>query len=186
MPWSPSDSYNDFVALVDAIENPLGLDVRVDSRLNNEANFLCFYTGTAIIGRLRFLHDQERSPDHWSRGFVRFLVPTPGRTWTFKPTPQYPEVNPRFTSFHGGTVVLSLATIFNGNVANNAGWAVDGADVYAVGIKDEFGLVIRAAIALRDSDAAIYRLAYQVTALGKGPILSGDPTFPTDTNAPPD
>jgi hypothetical protein len=63
-------------------------------------------------------------------------------------------------------VVVSLASIYNKDVANNAGWAVDGADVRALAFQDQ-GLQIEAKIAVRDSDGYLYRVSYQVTALGR-------------------
>jgi len=78
--------------------------------------------------------------------------------------------------------VLSLASIFNLNVATNAGWAVDGAGVYALGYEED-GLEVVAAIAVRDSDAFLYRLSYQVTALGEGPIPRVSPPFPTEVGS---
>lgn len=161
------------------IENPLALEVRVDPTINHEANFLCIYTGTAMLGKLWFRDEKHvQSADYWSRGIVQFHVPTPDRTWTAIPRPGDP-VDPRLTYFHGGTVVLSLANIFNKNVANNAGWAVDGADVYPLANED-VGLAIVAALAVRDSDGFLYRLSYQVTVLGKGPIPRVVHPFPTD------
>lgn len=180
MPWYPSDIYSDFVAPINGIENPLALEVRVDPTINHEANFLCTYTGTVMLGKLSFRDENHgQSADYWSRGQVSFDIPTPGRTWTFIPLPGYPTDDARLTYFHGGTVVLSLASILNMNVANNAGWAVDGAGVYALGNED-VGLNVQAAIAVRDSDGFLYRLAYQVTALGKGPVPRVAPPFPTD------
>jgi hypothetical protein len=181
MPWFPSDLYSDFLAPINGIENPLALEVRVDPTINNGANLLCIYTGTAMLGKLWFRDENHvQSADYWSRGQVKFLVPTPGRTWSFIPPPGYSADDRRLTYFHGGTVVLSLASIFNKNVANNAGWAVDGADVYGLGYELS-GLEILAAIAVRDSDGFLYRLSYQVTVLGKGPIPRTLPPFRPDT-----
>ena len=71
------------------------------------------------------------------------------------------------------TVDVHLASIFNANVANNTGWAVkefslilapnsDGTQVAVPG-----GILnLRAQIAIRDSDAFILRLSYQVTIQG--------------------
>jgi len=162
---------------VDGIENPLAVEIQVDPALNKGANVLGVYTGTALLGKLNGFGGTEfkgTSTAHWSRGQVRIRVPAPGRIWTFLPIDGPPEGH-RATFFHGGTVVASLASIYNKNVANNAGWAVDGADIQALGIQDN-GLVIEAKLALRDSDGFLYRLAYQVTALGQqNPAPLSDP-----------
>ena len=110
---------------------------------------------------------------------MQFTIPTPGRRWTFIPLEGIPqESNSHFTYFYGGTVVVSLASIFNKNVANNAGWAVDGAELFALGNEVE-GLRVEAKIAVRDSDGFLYRLSYQVTALGQRPgptVIGPSPT----------
>ena len=189
MPWDPKDTYKDFYATVIGIENPLALEIHVDPASNDGAQALCFYTGTLKLSRPYPYGDFEsplkQSPDFWSRGVLEFDIPTPGRIWTFIPSegvpqptsPTHPDLrnpgSPPTTYFHGGTVVLSLASIYNENVANNAGWAVDGADVYAQG-NEAVGLHVVAAIAVRDSDGFLYRLSYQVTALGQStPAIGG-------------
>jgi hypothetical protein len=181
MPWDWQTTHKDFIAAVDGIENPLALDVRVDAASNRGADILSTYTGTLKLGKLHGFGGTEfvrPSSGAWSRGIVQFDIPTPGRRWTFIPldgipTPTVPTHPPRrgspFTYFHGGTVVVSLASIYNKNVANNAGWAVDGADLQALGNEVE-GLRVEAKIAVSDSDGFLYRLSYQVTALGQGPI----------------
>jgi len=181
MPWEWETTHKDFYAGVDGIENPLALDVRVDPAINDSADVLCVYTGTLMLGRLHGFGGTNfagPSNDAWSRGIVRFNVPTPGRRWTFIPLegvpqpdptrPDIPERQSPFTYFHGGTVVVSLASIYNKGVANDAGWAVDGANLQALGYEVE-GLQVEAKIAVRDSDGYLYRLSYQVTALGQGP-----------------
>jgi hypothetical protein len=181
MSWEWETTHSDFYAAVDGIENPLDLDVRVDPAVNGGADVLSFYTGTLMVGRLNGFGGTEfpgPSSSAWSRGIVRFRVPTPGRRWTFIPLDGIPEPDPDaaipersspFTYFYDGTVVVSLASIYNKNVANNAGWAVDGADLQALGNEVE-GLQVEAKIAVRDSDGYLYRLSYQVTALGQAPI----------------
>jgi hypothetical protein len=157
--------YNQFVATVEGIENPLALDVRVDPASNKGANLLSIYTGTVILGKPFFGLGESEGPtsSDWSRGILRFDVPTLGRIWGAFPLEGLPDT---FTAtfFHGGTVVVSLASIFNRTVANNAGWAVDGADLRALAGQD-IGLQIEAKLAVRD-DGFLHRLSYQVTALG--------------------
>ena len=192
MPWEWETTHKDFFAAVDGIENPLALDVRVDPVSNRGADVLSIYTGTLKLGKLHGFGGTEfggPSSSAWSRGIVRFNVPTPGRRWTFIPlegipepiSPTHPGIPDRsspFTFFHGGAVVLSLASIYNKNVANNAGWAVDGADLQALGHEVE-GLQVEAKIAVRDSDGFLYRLSYQVTALGQGPLPGVGGVSPT-------
>jgi hypothetical protein len=174
MPWD-WESYDEFFAPGAGFENPLALDVRVDPAINGDADVLSVYTGTLLIGHLQGIGGSnfKQSSAAWSRGITRFTIPTPGRRWTTIPSggvsqPNSPNVSDSpFTYFHGGTVVASLASIYNKNSANNAGWAVDGAHVF-VGDEGE-GIHVEAKIAVRDSDGYLYRLAYQVTALGQGP-----------------
>ncbi|MGH8527700.1 MAG: hypothetical protein ACREXY_26840 [Gammaproteobacteria bacterium] len=169
MAWNTS-GYKDFAARIDGIENPLSVEIPLDPAVNGGANILCVYTGTVMLGKF-FKGGVEVSPStgNWIRGTALITIPTAPRRWTFIPLP--PETIPGetpFTYLFGGTVVVSLASIFNKNVANNAGWAVDGADLYAAGHKDE-GLRIETKLALRDSDGFLYRISYQATALGKAP-----------------
>jgi hypothetical protein len=163
MAWNTA-GYSDFFATASSIENPLSVDVRVDPISNGGATVLSVYTGTALVGG--FFHGAAPytglSSAAWSRGLLTFHVPTPGRVWQGLPLegPDDPT-----TFFMRGAVVVSLASIFNEHVANNAGWAVDGADVRALALQEQ-GLVIQAKIAVRDSDGHLYRVSYQVTALG--------------------
>ncbi len=168
MAWDWQSTHNDFFASVDGIENPLSLDVRVDPAINSGANVLSSYTGTVMVGKFNGFGGSPwggTSSAAWSRGIVQITVPTPGRRWTFIPLDEIPPRS-HMTFFHGGTVVASLASIFNRNSANNAGWAVDGADLQALGHEVE-GLRVEAKIAVRDSDGFLYRLSYQVHALGQ-------------------
>jgi hypothetical protein len=184
--WNTT-GYDDFFARVDGIENPLTLEMPIDPAVNHGANVLCVYTGTVILGQL-FRGGTPFTPSsgQWSRGIAQIRIPTAPRRWTFIPLP--PETIPSdsvFTFLVGGTVVASLASIFNRNVANNAGWAVDGADLQALGHEVE-GLQIEAKLAVRDSDGFLHRISYQVTALGRGPRLPPvlDPTGGIATSAP--
>ena len=168
--WIPPPEYDDFFGRFGGIENPLALEVRVDPALNDGANILATFTGTVKIdGLYRGAERYEgQSAGAWSRGTFKFEIPTPGRTW-YGWAPGYPMDDPSLTYVLRTTVTLSLASIFNKNVANNAGWAVDGANAYGMA-HEVSGLAVDAAIAVRDSDGYLYRLAYQVTALGRGPV----------------
>lgn len=59
--------------------------------------------------------------------------------------------------------IVSLASIDNNGVASNAGWAVD--DVTWSLAKGNI-LELISKIAVRDNDGHIYRVTYQVSALG--------------------
>lgn len=73
------------------------------------------------------------------------------------------------------TVDVQLASIFNAGVANNTGWSVN--EYSLVRVTNGLGggkvavpsgrLVLDSKIAVRDSDAYIHRLSYNVTILGK-------------------
>ncbi len=160
--------YQDFHARIDGIENPLAVEAAIDPAVNGGANILCVFTGTVVLGQLLDGITPLTQTSQWSRGFARILIPTAPRRWT-----AFPDGIPAdtaFTHFAGGTVVVSLASIFNRNVASNAGWAVDGADLYPLGNQDE-GLRIDAKLAVRDSDGFLYRISYQATVLGRAPRL---------------
>lgn len=185
--------YDDFVAAQGGFDNPQSLEVRIDPAINGGADILAVYTGTVLLSRVPGPGAgpfEGQSSEKWSRGVMKIHVPTPGRRWLgalpqdipqpTQPThPGLPEtLDTPFTYFLRGTVVVSLASIFNKGASKNAGWAVDGAEVYGAANEDE-GLRIQAKIAVSDSDGVLYRLAYQVTALGKGPrpgIVSPDPS----------
>lgn len=179
MAWEWESTHSDFFAAVDGIENPLAMDVRVDPATNGGANVLSIYTGTLMVGRFHGFGGTTfggTSASAWSRGILRASVPTPGRRWTFIPVDGIPEGSV-MTHLHAATVVVSLASIYNRGEAHHAGWAVDGADVQALGHEVE-GLQIEAKIALRDSDGHLYRLSYQVNALGVEPPRPQRPEEP--------
>lgn len=140
------------------VETPQVLEIRVDPGANNGANLMCIYTGVlrfAAIGA---------SETAWLRGSLTARIPTPGRRWSSIPR------GPEWTGFRGATAVLSLASIFNAGVANSAGWAVDAAivePIAPIGVPEsDDHLRIQALLAVRDTDGILYRLSYQVTALG--------------------
>ena len=141
------------------VEAPQVLELQVDPGMNSGADILCFYSGI-----LRFAA-KGTSEDDWDRGFLNARLPTAGRSWT--PS----SVQRRgWTVFRGGTATVSLASIYNAGVANYAGWAVDAAQVEAFsGMSEERvpdHLRIQARLAVRDTDGILYRVSYQVTALG--------------------
>lgn len=143
------------------VETPQALEVPVDPAMNSGANILCFYSGI-----FRFAA-KGTSVDHWDRGSLLARLPTAGRNWSTSSIFR----GPGWTVFRGGTATLSLASIYNAGVANNAGWAVDAAQLEAVSGTSEFGdvedhLQVEALLAVRDNDGILYRVSYQVIVLG--------------------
>lgn len=159
MPLDTS-GYDDFEIGLGAgdVETPQALEIRVDPGANNGADVMCIYTGV-----LRFAA-VGASESAWSRGSLVARIPTPGRRWSSI------SRGPEWTGFRGATAVLSLASIFNAGVANFAGWAVDAAivePIAPIGVPEpDDHLRIQALLAVRDSDGILYRLSYQVSALG--------------------
>jgi hypothetical protein len=162
--------YTDFFISVgmENIETSQVLEVQVNPALNAGADILCFYSGI-----LKFAA-KGKSADEWERGSLVARVPTAGRNWS------NPSVSrgPGWTVFRGATATLSLASIYNAGEANYAGWAVDAAQVEAkkvdnIGAEDH--LQIQALLAVRDTDGVLYRVSYQVTALGNYIPLRGFP-----------
>jgi len=169
-------NYRDFapIRLSEAnIAHPSVVEVHVDPTLNNGADILCTYTGTLMFAR-------KGEKAGWIRGSLFAAlgldrngrpggVATGGRKWTSR------DREAGWTRFRDGSIVLSLAAVYNVNVANNAGWAVDAAAVeLIVPVKFEEHLEIQALIAVSDTDGVLYRLSYQVTALGitsPGPVI---------------
>jgi hypothetical protein len=113
------------------------------------------------------------SEDNWDRGSLVANIPTAGRRWNASSIYR----GPGWTVFRGGTATVSLAAIYNAGVANHAGWAVDAAQIEAVSFITEFGyedhLQLQALLAVRDTDGILYRVSYQVTALGNYVPLRG-------------
>jgi hypothetical protein len=164
--------YTDFrISLGPAdVETPQALELQVNPALNAGADVLCSYSGI-----LRFAA-KGTSTDKWDRGSLVARVPTAGRNWS------NPSIyrGPGWTVFRGATATVSLASIYNAGAANYAGWAVDAAQVEAKSATSEFGdvedhLEIQALLAVRDTDGILYRVSYQVIALGNYIPLRGFP-----------
>lgn len=155
-----TSGYDDFEIGLgpDDVETPQVIEIRVEPGANNGANLMCVYTGV-----LRFAA-VGASESAWSRGSLGARIPTPGRRWSSI------SRGPDWTGFRGATAVLSLASIFNAGVANFAGWAVDAAivePIVPIGVPEpDDHLRIQALLAVRDTDGILFRLSYQVTALG--------------------
>ena len=142
------------------VAEPQALEVRIDPALNDDADVLCVYTGTLM------LEVQGTAQQNWTRGNLVARVPTPGRLWQ----PASADHGSGWTTFRDGSVVVSLASIYNAGVSNYAGWAVDAARVEAVApqgaLPPEDHVQIQALLAVRDIDGILFRLAYNVTAVG--------------------
>jgi hypothetical protein len=72
--------------------------------------------------------------------------------------------------FIRGTVpVVSMSSVMNVGVANNAGWAVDNVtitDYLSPGING-FQVELRCRLAVRDTDGWMFRVNYHVTSIGR-------------------
>jgi hypothetical protein len=156
-------NYGDFIVTLGPadVETPQVLEVRMDPAINGGADVLCFYSGV-----LKFAQ-KGTSEDHWDRGALYARFPTGSRKWFGQGSIQG---GPGWTRFIDGTVTVSLAAIYNAGVANNAGWAVDAAMLEATHLSPAVGgedhLQLQALLAVRDTDGILYRLSYQITALG--------------------
>jgi hypothetical protein len=80
------------------------------------------------------------------------------------------QVGPWWAAVRGTTRVVSPSSMFNKNVANNAGWAVDRVDLTyfsqtpgPAGVRVE----LRCGLAVSDSDGILYRVNYHVTTIGR-------------------
>lgn len=161
--------YPDTVEIA-GVEKADALEVALDSDRNNNADVMAVYTGTILMGF------RGESSSAWRRGMFRLRVPTAGvgpngeviagRQWT-----PHIDRGPGWTVLYKGVGMASLASVYNKNVANNAGWAVDAVVVEArasqPGANLTDRLVLDDYLAVRDSDGILYRVAYQVTAIGR-------------------
>jgi len=155
--------YTDFKIILGLgdVATPQALEVQVDPALNSGADTLCSYSGVFMFAA------KGTAEDHWDRGSLLAQIPTAGRRWSSASVFR----GPGWTVFRGGTSTLSLASIYNAGVANYAGWAVDAAQIEATSGISEFGeitdhLQVEALLAVRDADGILYRVSYQVMALG--------------------
>lgn len=80
------------------------------------------------------------------------------------------QVGPWWAAVQGTTRVVSPSSMFNINVANDAGWAVDRVDLTYIsqtpgpaGVRVE----LRCGLAVSDSDGILYRVNYHVTTIGR-------------------
>jgi hypothetical protein len=69
---------------------------------------------------------------------------------------------PRWRRLDDVAPIVSLASIGNKDHAVNAGWAVDWCNWYRLNNR----IYLRFKLCVRDSDGYLYRVAYQITAVG--------------------
>ncbi|HUX07335.1 MAG TPA: hypothetical protein VMX35_08485 [Acidobacteriota bacterium] len=126
---------------LDGLENHQELEVAVSGP--EGADRLFIYTGIAV------LNFKGESVHHWKRDTITFLV---GRNFGAG-------------QFRRATASAALASIYNDNVSNDAGWAVDSVDA---DWDDESKKVqVKADLAVRDTDGYIYRISYEVFVLAR-------------------
>ena len=83
------------------------------------------------------------------------------------------RVGPRWRNTNAFDIVpiVSMTSIMNVNVANNAGWAVDDCRVWETQVPTESGIVrelaLRCRLAVRDRDGFMFRVNYHVTMIGE-------------------
>jgi hypothetical protein len=80
------------------------------------------------------------------------------------------RVGPHWSAVRSTVVVVSPSSMFNKNVANNAGWAVDRVNLYYYqqfpgppGVQVE----LKCGLAVSDSDGILYRVNYHITTVGQ-------------------
>jgi hypothetical protein len=79
-------------------------------------------------------------------------------------------VGPGWAAPRAVVPVVSLSSIMNVNVANNAGWAVDTVDVTfddSPGPPPGVQVRLTCGLAVRDSDGWMFRVNYHVTTIGR-------------------
>lgn len=80
------------------------------------------------------------------------------------------QVGPWWAAVRGTTMVVSPSSMFNLNVANDAGWAVDRVNLtYFSRTPGPAGVQVqlRCGLAVCDSDGILYRVNYHVTTIGR-------------------
>jgi hypothetical protein len=149
--------------IVDGLDYPGRVDIpEGDVRVNG----LLFWPGTRPNRRIFLysgvaLFDWKGVGGSWTRAVARIHIPLQGVQWKTVVS----EAGPKTPTLSNSAATVSCAAISNEGVANNAGWAADWTSVETDAARDG-GLVVVAGIAVNDSDGHIWRLAYQMHALG--------------------
>lgn len=137
-----------------AVDHPRHVEVPLTPATRDGANILCIYSGTAVCAL------KGESTSSWTRRHMHIYIPTAGRQWV--DLPAHAPIQPDQTRFIGGTAMAAPAAVYNDNVSNDAGWAVD-----AAWVQLDNGLQVAAHVAVRDSDGYLYRVGYHATVLGR-------------------
>jgi hypothetical protein len=129
-------------------------------------NSIIFWPGVQSSRRIFLqsgvgLFDWKGFGGSWNRGTCTIHLPLQGVEWKT----ELIEAGPKTPVLSNASVTVSVAAISNEGVANNAGWAADWASVELDATRIG-GLVVVAGIAVNDTDGHIWRLAYQVHAVG--------------------
>jgi hypothetical protein len=111
-----------------------------------------FYSGICLL-------NLKGTGSNWNRAEATIHLPVgAGVQWQ----PPGGTETPQTPLLLNSATTVTLAAVSNDNVANNAGWAADWARAE---VADQT-LKVVAGIAVNDIDGHIWRLAYQVHALG--------------------
>ena len=95
------------------------------------------------------------------------LQGNPDGTWNRKEL--LIRVGPQWRTAPVSVPVVSMSSIMNVDVANNAGWAVDNCEVtlfQQLPTPGTFQVELRSRVAVRDSDGFMFRVNYYTTSLG--------------------
>jgi hypothetical protein len=93
-------------------------------------------------------------------GYAVFNFKGSGGSWRCDDL--YIRVGPIWRRLDDVCPSVSLASISNRNVANNAGWAVDNCRWTTMGGR----ILLQSRLCIRDSDGYIHRVAYKIDAVG--------------------
>ncbi len=126
---------------LERIENPQEMVVGINGP--DEANTMLIYTGIAVFG---FKGDEDNA---WKRDILSFSV---GRKFTKE-------------EFLKTIAVSSLSSLYNRGTWYNGGWSLDSFN--SKWDEKSGNVLVEASLAVRDKDAYLFRIGYQVTVLAK-------------------
>lgn len=126
---------------LERIENPKEMIVGINGP--DGANTMLIYTGIAVFG---FKGDAD---NQWKREILSFSV---GRKFTKK-------------EFLKTISVSSLSSLYNRGTWYNGGWSIDSFD--SKWDEKSGDVIVEANLAVRNKDAYLFRIGYQVTVLAK-------------------